>query len=245
MLTAQYTTSTSHDMKRHLILQVLRCHTSAHQAELLRKGEKSFLLTGDVYRRDSIDASHYPVFHQMEGLYVLTDEEIEASGKSGTELAAQELKFVLSGLTKHLFGDVEMKFVDAYFPFTVSHFGLGCVVLHMEVLDAVYSVKQASLTAHCAHTLKQHQAVSLCSCSRQLQVSGPQCETSRSNVKMHTMPTHKISSKQGLGPMDSLSSFMFKWDCSHSRTLFDSGQTYWLCTFQLLAPVYNINFYRL
>ena len=101
-------------------LQVLRCHTSAHQAELLRKGEKSFLVTGDVYRRDSIDASHYPVFHQMEGLYVLSDEEIEASGKTGTELAAEDLKYVLSGLTRHLFGDVEMKFVDAYFPFTVS-----------------------------------------------------------------------------------------------------------------------------
>lgn len=56
----------------------------------------------------------------MEGLYVLSDEEIAASGKSGTELAAQELQHVLSGLTKHLFGDVEMKFVDAYFPFTVG-----------------------------------------------------------------------------------------------------------------------------
>ena len=107
-------------------MQVLRCHTSAHQAELLRKGEKSFLLTGDVYRRDSIDASHYPVFHQMEGLYVLSDDEIEASGKSARELAADDLKVVLSGLTKHLFGDVEMKFVDAYFPFTVSHV---CVLL--------------------------------------------------------------------------------------------------------------------
>lgn len=103
-----------------MALQVLRCHTSAHQAEQLRKGEKSFLLTGDVYRRDSIDASHYPVFHQMEGLYILSDEEIQASGKSATELAADDLKLVLSGLTKHLFGDVEMKFVDAYFPFTVS-----------------------------------------------------------------------------------------------------------------------------
>lgn len=111
-------------MRRLVLLQVLRCHTSAHQAELLRKGETSFLLTGDVYRRDSIDASHYPVFHQMEGLYVLSDEEIAASGKSGTELAAQELQHVLSGLTKHLFGEVEMKFVDAYFPFTVSHLTL-------------------------------------------------------------------------------------------------------------------------
>ena len=44
---------------------VLRCHTSAHQAELLREGHSHFLVTGDVYRRDSIDSTHYPVFHQV------------------------------------------------------------------------------------------------------------------------------------------------------------------------------------
>lgn len=44
---------------------VLRCHTSAHQAELLRGGHTHFLVTGDVYRRDSIDSTHYPVFHQV------------------------------------------------------------------------------------------------------------------------------------------------------------------------------------
>ena len=44
---------------------VLRCHTSAHQAELLRDGHTHFLVTGDVYRRDSIDSTHYPVFHQV------------------------------------------------------------------------------------------------------------------------------------------------------------------------------------
>lgn len=44
---------------------VLRCHTSAHQAELLREGHRRFLVTGDVYRRDSIDSTHYPVFHQV------------------------------------------------------------------------------------------------------------------------------------------------------------------------------------
>ena len=44
---------------------VLRCHTSAHQAELLRRGHTHFLVTGDVYRRDSIDSTHYPVFHQV------------------------------------------------------------------------------------------------------------------------------------------------------------------------------------
>ncbi len=40
------------------------------QAELLRAGHQGFLVTGDVYRRDSIDATHYPVFHQMEGVRV-------------------------------------------------------------------------------------------------------------------------------------------------------------------------------
>ncbi len=36
----------------------------AHQTELLRQGSTKFLCTGDVYRRDEIDASHYPAFHQ-------------------------------------------------------------------------------------------------------------------------------------------------------------------------------------
>ena len=44
---------------------VLRCHTSAHQAQMLREGHTHFLVTGDVYRRDAIDATHYPVFHQV------------------------------------------------------------------------------------------------------------------------------------------------------------------------------------
>jgi phenylalanyl-tRNA synthetase alpha chain len=46
---------------------MLRTHTSAHEVETFTKGEDKWLLTADVYRRDEIDASHYPVFHQMEG----------------------------------------------------------------------------------------------------------------------------------------------------------------------------------
>ena len=44
--------------------QVLRTHTSAHQSALMREGKEAFLCTGDVYRRDEIDASHFPAFHQ-------------------------------------------------------------------------------------------------------------------------------------------------------------------------------------
>lgn len=43
---------------------------SAHQSTLLGKGLESFLCTGDVYRRDEIDRTHYPVFHQMEGVRI-------------------------------------------------------------------------------------------------------------------------------------------------------------------------------
>ena len=46
---------------------MLRTHTSAHEVEMFRDGKTNWLLTADVYRRDEIDASHYPVFHQMEG----------------------------------------------------------------------------------------------------------------------------------------------------------------------------------
>ncbi|KAI5800025.1 hypothetical protein EDC01DRAFT_703792 [Geopyxis carbonaria] len=47
---------------------VLRTHTSAHQADTFRAAASpGFTIAADVYRRDAIDRSHYPVFHQMEG----------------------------------------------------------------------------------------------------------------------------------------------------------------------------------
>jgi phenylalanyl-tRNA synthetase alpha chain len=105
---------------------VLRCHTSAHQASTLRAGETAFLVTGDVYRRDSIDASHYPVFHQMEGVRVFEEAEWVAAGlPDGTALAERELKAVLEGLAAHLFGpNAQTRWVDAYFPFTHPSFEL-------------------------------------------------------------------------------------------------------------------------
>ncbi|KAI8987039.1 phenylalanyl-tRNA synthetase [Pilobolus umbonatus] len=53
---------------------VLRAHTSAHQLQGLAGGSDRFLISGDVYRRDEIDASHYPVFHQMEGFFYIEDD---------------------------------------------------------------------------------------------------------------------------------------------------------------------------
>ena len=47
---------------------ILRGHTSAHQEELISSGLDNFIVVGDVYRRDEIDSSHFPVFHQAEGV---------------------------------------------------------------------------------------------------------------------------------------------------------------------------------
>ena len=50
------------------------------------------------------------------GLYVYEPSEWEEKGLSGSDLADQDLKKVLEGLAKHLFGDVEVRrgFQDLY-----------------------------------------------------------------------------------------------------------------------------------
>lgn len=55
---------------------VLRAHTSAHQWDLMNSGLDNFLVVGDVYRRDAIDSSHYPVFHQMDGVRLCNVHEV-------------------------------------------------------------------------------------------------------------------------------------------------------------------------
>lgn len=55
---------------------MLRAHTSAHQSDLIKQGLDAFLVLGDVYRRDTVDASHYPVFHQMEGVRLFSKQEV-------------------------------------------------------------------------------------------------------------------------------------------------------------------------
>lgn len=94
---------------------VMRTHTTAHQAEVLEKGERAYIVTGDVYRRDEIDASHYPVFHQMDGACVFEGEELRELGKlhgitvedgnreQARAAVEKDLKATLEGLAQHLF----------------------------------------------------------------------------------------------------------------------------------------------
>jgi phenylalanyl-tRNA synthetase alpha chain len=119
----------------------LRTHTSAHQTQLLKQGKRQFLVTGDVYRRDEIDASHYPIFHQMEGVKLFD------KSTTSEEEVMQDLKASLGGLATKLFGNVEMRWVEAYFPFTHPSLELeiyyndqwlevlGCGVMQPQILQ--------------------------------------------------------------------------------------------------------------
>lgn len=65
---------------------VLRTHTSAHQLDTFRKNlSDGFTISADVYRRDEIDRSHYPVFHQMEGA-MTWDRDSVPSGKTFAQI---------------------------------------------------------------------------------------------------------------------------------------------------------------
>jgi phenylalanyl-tRNA synthetase alpha chain len=121
---------------------VLRCHTSAHQVELLRGGARRFLVAGDVFRRDTVDSSHYPVFHQMEGVCVH-----EGGGAGSHEEITRDLKERLEGVATALFGaDARKRWTSTTFPFTDPSFELevfyngdwlevlGCGNIHPKVL---------------------------------------------------------------------------------------------------------------
>ncbi|KAI9497314.1 phenylalanyl-tRNA synthetase [Zychaea mexicana] len=85
---------------------MLRAHTSAHQLQGMRSGANKFLISGDVFRRDEIDASHYPVFHQMEGVVffdadpVKTAEQVNADIASGRLKEAENVKVVDDTIVK-------------------------------------------------------------------------------------------------------------------------------------------------
>jgi phenylalanyl-tRNA synthetase alpha chain len=88
---------------------VLRSETSPSQIHTMeaRKPPVFMVSLGRCYRRDTPDPTHYPVFHQVEGLAV----------DRGITLA--DLKGTLLHLLRQLFGEErEAKFVTHYFPFT-------------------------------------------------------------------------------------------------------------------------------
>jgi phenylalanyl-tRNA synthetase alpha chain len=88
---------------------LLRTHTSPMQIREMEKRRPPLriIVPGKVYRDDTIDASHYPIFHQVEGLCV---EE---------KISFFDLKYVLSIFLQEFFErEIEIRFRPSYFPFT-------------------------------------------------------------------------------------------------------------------------------
>lgn len=87
---------------------LLRTHTSPVQIRTLQSFEPPvrILAPGNVYRRDFFDASHAPMFTQIEGLAV--DEGI----------SFVDLKATLTRFANRFFGKTKTRFRPSYFPFT-------------------------------------------------------------------------------------------------------------------------------
>lgn len=89
--------------------QLLRSQTSTVQIRVMedRQPPIRVISLGRVYRPDAPDATHFPMFHQMEGLYV--DRNVTMAN----------LKTVLRVFaTNYLGDDVEIRFRPSFFPFT-------------------------------------------------------------------------------------------------------------------------------
>jgi len=118
---------------------LLRSHTSTVQIRYMEENEPPIRIAapGRVYRRDTVDATHSAVFHQIEILAV--DEGLTFTDLRGT------IKVFL----EEMFGDIPIRFRPSFFPFTepsaevdVQWRGrwlevLGCGMVDPNVLKAV------------------------------------------------------------------------------------------------------------
>jgi len=117
---------------------LLRTHTSPVQIRSMLNSNPplAFTSSGKVYRKDD-DATHLPMFHQVEGIYV--DSEVNFA----------QLKGLIHQIIYAIFGEqVKIRFRPSYFPFTepsaevdiLSKNGkwleiLGCGIINPVVLD--------------------------------------------------------------------------------------------------------------
>src|SRR6266480_4422739 len=125
--------------------RLLRTHTSTVQIRTMESAPPPIrvIASGAAYRRDELDATHSPQFHQIEGLYV--DENVSVADLKG------ELEFFM----RELFGaDSEVQFRPHFFPFTEPSLEVyvrskalkggeqwievaGCGMVHPAVFEAV------------------------------------------------------------------------------------------------------------
>ena len=118
---------------------LLRTHTSPVQIRYMEQHQPPIRVVapGRVYRRDTVDATHAAVFHQIELLAV--DENLRFSDLKGT----------IKEFLRQMFGELPIRFRASYFPFTEPSAEvdlewngkwlevLGCGMVDPNVLKAV------------------------------------------------------------------------------------------------------------
>ena len=110
-------------------LTLLRTHTSAMQIRHMEQHAPPVRLVaiGPVYRRDNLDLTHTPMFHQVEGLVV------------GAHITLADLKGTLLSMAQALFGEgQDVRFRPSFFPYTepsaevdircIRCQGVGCAI---------------------------------------------------------------------------------------------------------------------
>ncbi|MGC9125756.1 MAG: phenylalanine--tRNA ligase subunit alpha, partial [Caldisericaceae bacterium] len=100
---------------------LLRTQTSPIQIRTMeaQKPPIRMIATGRCYRRDAVDSSHSPIFHQVEGLVIDKD------------ISFRDLKGVLAEFTRKMFGEsVRVRFTPSYFPFVEpgAETAISCVM---------------------------------------------------------------------------------------------------------------------
>lgn len=118
---------------------LLRTHTSPVQIRSMLNNEPpiAFISSGKVYRKDD-DATHLPMFHQIEGIFVDRD------------VSFAQLKNLIYEITYSIFGkNIKLRFRPSFFPFTEPSAEvdilfsesnewleiLGCGIVNPKVLD--------------------------------------------------------------------------------------------------------------
>jgi phenylalanyl-tRNA synthetase alpha chain len=106
---------------------VMRTHTTAFQGRVMRQSGGRVpiraMTTGRCYRKDDIDASHFPIFQQLDAFAV------------GRNISMADLRWTLDELAKGLFGpEAKVRFRPSYFPFTTpsAEVDISCVVCRQQ-----------------------------------------------------------------------------------------------------------------
>ena len=102
---------------------LMRTHTTAFQGRVMRASGGRVpiraMTTGRCYRKDDIDASHFPIFQQLDAFAV------------GRSITMSDLRWTLTELAKGLFGpEVKLRFRPSYFPFTTpsAEVDVSCII---------------------------------------------------------------------------------------------------------------------